>query len=252
MAPFIRNGDVVTISPLRGRRARFGDVVAFANSTDGLVVHRVVARGPGRYEIRADNPGGPDDIALRRPACSAPSPGSNASATACDSAWVPNGCWSGSSCGWGCCSGSSRSCARHGRRSRGTESSDDVVRGQHAAARVRPVERVRGQGHTRVVRDRADGALQQRLPALLHQPPGRRPRGTSRRAQLRRDLRLGRPGRRARRALVPAHGRRAPAAPRLLRHLPRSQEAGSAGLRLHQRVSDQARARRPFPPVSAA
>jgi len=53
----------------------------------------------------------------------------------------------------------------------GTESSDDVVRGQHAAARVRPVERVRGQGHTRVVRDRADGALQQRLPALLHQPP---------------------------------------------------------------------------------
>jgi phage repressor protein C with HTH and peptisase S24 domain len=62
MAPFIRNGDVVTISPLRGRRARFGDVVAFANSTDGLVVHRVVARGPGRYEIRADNPGGADDI----------------------------------------------------------------------------------------------------------------------------------------------------------------------------------------------
>lgn len=62
MAPFIRNGDVVTISPLRGRLACFGEVVAFANSTEGLVVHRVVARGPGGYEIRADNPGGRDDI----------------------------------------------------------------------------------------------------------------------------------------------------------------------------------------------
>ena len=55
MTPFIRDSDVVTISPLHGRRARFGEVVAYAGPTEGLIVHRVVARRPGFYEIRADN-----------------------------------------------------------------------------------------------------------------------------------------------------------------------------------------------------
>ena len=55
MTPFIRDSDVVTISPLRGRRARFGEVVAYAGPTEGLIVHRVIARRPGFYEIRADN-----------------------------------------------------------------------------------------------------------------------------------------------------------------------------------------------------
>jgi hypothetical protein len=55
MTPFIRNGDVVTIVPVRGRCARFGEVVAYAGPTNGLVVHRVIARRPGFYEIRADN-----------------------------------------------------------------------------------------------------------------------------------------------------------------------------------------------------
>jgi hypothetical protein len=62
MFPFIRNGDVVTISPLRGRRARFGEVVAFAGPAGGLIVHRVTARRPGSYRISADGLRGPDDV----------------------------------------------------------------------------------------------------------------------------------------------------------------------------------------------
>ena len=62
MFPFIRDGDAVTISPLRGRPARFGDVVAFTGPRGGPIVHRVTARRPGRYEIRGDCSGGPDGI----------------------------------------------------------------------------------------------------------------------------------------------------------------------------------------------
>jgi hypothetical protein len=45
MDPFIRDGDVITVSPLRSTRPRVGDVVAFARLEGAnLVVHRVVAR----------------------------------------------------------------------------------------------------------------------------------------------------------------------------------------------------------------
>lgn len=54
MTPFVRDRDVVTVAPLRGR-ARLGDVVAFAGARGWLVVHRVVARRGSSYEIRADN-----------------------------------------------------------------------------------------------------------------------------------------------------------------------------------------------------
>lgn len=53
MAPFVRDRDVVTVAPLRGR-ARLGDVVAFVGEHGGLIVHRVTARRRGDYEIRAD------------------------------------------------------------------------------------------------------------------------------------------------------------------------------------------------------
>jgi hypothetical protein len=62
MSPFIRDGDTVTIAPLCARRARFGEVVAFAGPAGGLVVHRVTARRPGCYEIRGDRLRGPRDI----------------------------------------------------------------------------------------------------------------------------------------------------------------------------------------------
>jgi hypothetical protein len=61
MAPFVRDCDILTISPLRAR-ARLGDVVAFTGESGGLVVHRVAARRGGCYEIRAD--GLPDALDL--------------------------------------------------------------------------------------------------------------------------------------------------------------------------------------------
>jgi hypothetical protein len=63
MFPFIRNGDVVTVSALCGRRARYGEVVAFAGPGEhGLAVHRVVSRRADAYTIRADNAREPDGL----------------------------------------------------------------------------------------------------------------------------------------------------------------------------------------------
>lgn len=61
MHPFIRDADVITVSPLGGRAPRLGEVVAFRSGEDRLVVHRVVAAGSARgdaaagYLIRGDN-----------------------------------------------------------------------------------------------------------------------------------------------------------------------------------------------------
>jgi hypothetical protein len=64
MAPFIRDGDVITVSPFRRARPRIGEVVAFARpGEERLVVHRVVARhGPDTF-IQGDGvPGHADGI----------------------------------------------------------------------------------------------------------------------------------------------------------------------------------------------
>lgn len=56
MAPFIRDGDVVTISPFRGRKPTLGDVVAFSHPQKGsLCVHRVVSRKFALYVTKGDN-----------------------------------------------------------------------------------------------------------------------------------------------------------------------------------------------------
>jgi len=61
MHPFIRDADVIIVSPLGGRRPRVGDVVAFLSSDARLVIHRVVARTSSQrdtaaaYLIRGDN-----------------------------------------------------------------------------------------------------------------------------------------------------------------------------------------------------
>jgi hypothetical protein len=53
MTPFIRNGDVITIAP---GRLRYGDVVAFINSSCGkLTVHRIVLILREGYLIKGDN-----------------------------------------------------------------------------------------------------------------------------------------------------------------------------------------------------
>ena len=56
MAPFIRDGDVITVSPLRDNLPGVGDVVAFVRPEGGnLVVHRVVARDTAAVFIQGDN-----------------------------------------------------------------------------------------------------------------------------------------------------------------------------------------------------
>jgi hypothetical protein len=55
MAPFIRDGDVITVSPLRHTLPGVGEVVAFSHPRNGsLVVHRVVARRGTASLIQGD------------------------------------------------------------------------------------------------------------------------------------------------------------------------------------------------------
>jgi hypothetical protein len=55
MFPFIRDGDVVTVAPLKGIRLRRGDVVACVPPRrDTLVIHRVVARRGQSYLVKGD------------------------------------------------------------------------------------------------------------------------------------------------------------------------------------------------------
>lgn len=66
MSPFIRNEDVVTVSPLQARSPALGDVVAFGNrDTRRLIVHRVVGKKRGAYLIKGDNTIEPDGYATR-------------------------------------------------------------------------------------------------------------------------------------------------------------------------------------------
>ena len=56
MSPFIRDDDVVTVSPLRGLPCRVGDVVAFVSPySQRLMLHRVVGRGVDSCLIRGDH-----------------------------------------------------------------------------------------------------------------------------------------------------------------------------------------------------
>lgn len=56
MAPFIKNEDVVTISPLKQKRPGLGDIIAFVHAEKGgLCVHRIVHKKDGLYVTRGDN-----------------------------------------------------------------------------------------------------------------------------------------------------------------------------------------------------
>jgi signal peptidase len=56
MSPFIKEGDVITVSPLGDSLPRFGDVGVFVNSgTERLVVHRVVGIKREYYLVKGDN-----------------------------------------------------------------------------------------------------------------------------------------------------------------------------------------------------
>ncbi len=56
MSPFIKNGDVVTISPLRGSAPGIGKVVAFIHPVNGaLTVHRLVGMKNGFFLMKGDS-----------------------------------------------------------------------------------------------------------------------------------------------------------------------------------------------------
>jgi signal peptidase I len=56
MSPFIKDGDVITVSPLSGALPRRGDVVAFTHpDTERLVIHRVVGKKGRYFLLKGDN-----------------------------------------------------------------------------------------------------------------------------------------------------------------------------------------------------
>ena len=56
MTPFVRDRDVITVSPLPGTSPGLGDVVAFIKPETGkLAVHRVVGKRGDSYLIKGDN-----------------------------------------------------------------------------------------------------------------------------------------------------------------------------------------------------
>jgi len=64
MAPFIRDGDIISVSPFSSRLPGMGDVVAFLHpETNLLCIHRVLSCNKGALLIQGDNsPGKPDGI----------------------------------------------------------------------------------------------------------------------------------------------------------------------------------------------
>jgi signal peptidase I len=56
MAPFIKDGDVLTVVPLEGTSPVSGDVVAFFRpGTEKLTIHRVIGEEGDSYWMRGDN-----------------------------------------------------------------------------------------------------------------------------------------------------------------------------------------------------
>ena len=56
MTPFIKDGDVVTVSPFSDRTVCIGDIVAFIKPrSKGLAVHRVIGKKAETYQIQGDN-----------------------------------------------------------------------------------------------------------------------------------------------------------------------------------------------------
>ncbi len=56
MYPFIRDGDIIVVSPLNLEEPHLGDVVACLRpNTDRLVVHRILKAQSSRYFLQGDN-----------------------------------------------------------------------------------------------------------------------------------------------------------------------------------------------------
>lgn len=66
MAPFIKNKDVVTLSPLKETSPAMGDVIAFVvQGTGKLCVHRIVGKKGNLYVTKGDNSSETDESVPR-------------------------------------------------------------------------------------------------------------------------------------------------------------------------------------------
>ncbi|MCX5698165.1 MAG: S24/S26 family peptidase [Candidatus Omnitrophica bacterium] len=66
MTPFIRDNDVVTVSPLLNPLKSFGKMAAFINpETEKLVIHRIVGRDRAGYILKGDNCPQADGVVLQ-------------------------------------------------------------------------------------------------------------------------------------------------------------------------------------------
>ncbi len=56
MTPFIKDGDIVTVSPRSPQDLRTGDIAAYTRTTDErMIVHRIVATRGGLFLVKGDN-----------------------------------------------------------------------------------------------------------------------------------------------------------------------------------------------------
>ncbi len=63
MSPFIKDGDMTTISPVFGSLPRLGDVIAFIHPrTEKLLIHRVVWKSGDVYLVKGENALEPDGL----------------------------------------------------------------------------------------------------------------------------------------------------------------------------------------------
>lgn len=66
MCPFIKDTDVVTISPIVDSSPRFGDVIAFVHPrTEKLIIHRVVGKIGNACLVKGENALEPDGLIER-------------------------------------------------------------------------------------------------------------------------------------------------------------------------------------------
>ncbi len=55
MFPFIKDGDILTISPYKGLNPEIGDIAAFFNSiTNKLTIHRIIGIADKKYMAKGD------------------------------------------------------------------------------------------------------------------------------------------------------------------------------------------------------
>jgi hypothetical protein len=67
MSPFIKDSDVVTISPMSDSSPGFGDVIAFIHpKTDKLIIHRVVRKSRDACLVKGENALEPDGLIERK------------------------------------------------------------------------------------------------------------------------------------------------------------------------------------------